>query len=207
MLLNSLSKSYEHFKDTMLLGRKSKISYEEVHSALKLKDSKSTAVKQPYPADESLYLKNNEKKRSRRKFQNKQENEKSEAGKETRSCHYCKKPAHLKKACFAWKLKQEQEKVGVVETANLMAQEVEAHEALNIHAGAATEEPWIMDFGCSFHICSHKCWFQNLGGSQGSIMLGNDWTCEVKGIGEIKLKMTNGGIKTLTEVRFRLSEI
>ena len=33
-------------------------------------------------------------------------------------------------------------------------------------------------------------------------MLGNDQVCEVKGIGEIKLKMSNGSIKIQTEVRF-----
>ena len=162
MLLNSLPKSYEHFKDAMLLGRESKIGYEEVHSALKLKDFQRAIVKQPDPAAESLYIKNNGKKGPKKKFT--QERDKSEGGKETRSCHYCKKPGHLKKACFAWKRKQEQEKLGGGETADL-AQEVEAPEALNIHDGAAIEESWIMDSGCSFHICSHKSWFHNFSSS------------------------------------------
>lgn len=125
MLLNSLpKKSYEHFKDAMLLGRESKISYEEVHSALKLKYSQKSALQLPDPGTESLYLKKNDKKESNKKFQKKQDKEKSESGKETRSCHYCKKPGHLKKACFAWKMKQEQEKLGGGETTDL-TQEVE----------------------------------------------------------------------------------
>ena len=40
MFLNSLPKSYDQFKDVILLGRDSKITYEEVHSALKLKESR-----------------------------------------------------------------------------------------------------------------------------------------------------------------------
>ena len=34
------------------------------------------------------------------------------------------------------------------------------------------------------------------------MILGNDQTCEVKGIGNIKLKVTNGNIKILTKVRY-----
>ena len=185
----------------MLLGRESKISYEEVDSALKLKDSQRSATKQAEPTAESLFLKNGEKKNSKKKFQKKQDKEKSDGGKETRSCHYCKKPGPLKKACFAWKRKQEQENGIGADTADV-AQEVEAPEALNVHSGTPIEESWIMDSGCTFHICSHKSWFQNLESCQGLVMLENDQTCEVKGIGEIRLKMINGSIKILTEVRF-----
>ena len=88
MLLNALPKSYEHFKDAMLLGRGSKITYEEVHSALKLKDFQRTTTKSSDPLAESLYMKHSEKKGKKKKFQKKQEKDKNEGGKETRSCHY-----------------------------------------------------------------------------------------------------------------------
>ena len=201
MLLNALPKSYEHFKDAMLLGRGSKITYEEVHSALKLKDSQRTTTKSSDLLAESLYMKHSEKKGKKKKFQKKQEKDKNEGGKETRSCHYCKKPGHLKKACFAWKRKQEQEKSSDAETADV-TQEVENPEALNVQGVNTIEESWIMDSGCTFHICSHKSWFQNLEISQGSVILGNDQTCEVKGVGSIKLKVMDGSIKVLTEVRY-----
>ena len=78
MLLNSLPNSYEHFKDARLLGRESKISYEEVHSALKLKDTQKSNAKQ---AAESLYLKHNQNKGFKKKSQKKQDKEKVEGGK------------------------------------------------------------------------------------------------------------------------------
>lgn len=99
MLLNSPPKSYENFKDALLLGRESKIIYEEVHSALKLKDPQRSTPKQADPAVESLYLKNNEKKGAKKKFQKKHEKEK-EGGKETKSCHYCKKTRPFEESLF-----------------------------------------------------------------------------------------------------------
>ncbi|KAL1535775.1 Retrovirus-related Pol polyprotein from transposon TNT 1-94 [Salvia divinorum] len=202
MLLNSLPKSYEHFNDVMLLGRESKISYEEVYSALKLRNSQKSTAKPLDPAAESLYLKNGGK-GLKKKYQKGQEKsgQGPEGRKETRSCHYCGKPGHLKKACFAWKRKQEHERGGGAETADVI-QEVEGPEALNVLAGAAIEEFWIMDSGCTFHICSHRSWFQNLEMSQGSVILGNDQTCEVKGIGDINLKVLDVSIKILMGVRY-----
>ena len=38
MLLNALPQSFEQFKDSILLGRDSKVTLEEVYSALKLKN-------------------------------------------------------------------------------------------------------------------------------------------------------------------------
>ncbi|KAL1558169.1 hypothetical protein AAHA92_08666 [Salvia divinorum] len=156
MLLNSLPKSYEHFNDAIVLGRESKICYEEVYSALKLKNSQKSTAKPLDPAAESLYLKNAGK-GLKKKYQKGQEKsgQGPEGRKETRSCHYCGKPGHLKKTCFAWKRKQEQERGGGAETADV-TQEVEGPEALNVLAGAAIEEFWIMDSGCTFHICSHR---------------------------------------------------
>ena len=52
MLLNSLPKSYDQFKDAILLGRDSKITYEEVHSALKLKEFQKRVVKLVDPVAE-----------------------------------------------------------------------------------------------------------------------------------------------------------
>ena len=50
---------------------------------------------------------------------------------------------------------------------------------------------------------SHREWFLNyrdIGG--GKVILGNNHACNIKGIGDIKLKMHDGIIKTLTAVRY-----
>ena len=51
--------------------------------------------------------------------------------KETRSCHWCKKLGHLKKDCYVWKRKQEENGGNVVNT-TLGVEEVETSVALNV---------------------------------------------------------------------------
>ena len=70
MLLNSLPKSYEQFKDAILLGRDSKITYEEVYSALKLKDFQNSSGKSIDSFGESLNVKATVKKfdKGKKKF-------------------------------------------------------------------------------------------------------------------------------------------
>ena len=111
MFLNSLPPSYEHFKDAMLLGRDSKISYEEVYSVLKLKEVQKTNSKTPDVLAESLNVKAEFKKNGKKKMQKKPLNDKRGYGKETRSCHYCKKPDHLKKNCWSWRRSKQRKKV------------------------------------------------------------------------------------------------
>ena len=63
---------------------------------------------------------------------------------------------------------------------------------------------WIMDSGCSFHMCPNKSWFYDMREASGSVLLGNNHVCNVRGIGMVKLKMHDGSIKMLSEVRYIL---
>ena len=63
----------------------------------------------------------------------------------------------------------------------------------------------MLDFGCSFHICPNKNWFKDFNANESSIVyMGNHNTCKVQGIGNITLKLHNGKIRLLTNVRFVL---
>ena len=59
-----------------------------------------------------------------------------------------------------------------------------------------------MDSGCSFHICHHIEWFENLQKSDGVVLLGNDQECRVIGVGSVRLKMADGSARVFSEVRF-----
>lgn len=59
-------------------------------------------------------------------------------------------------------------------------------------------DSWIMDFGCSFHICSHKAWFEGLIEADGFVLLGNNQVCAIKGIGNICFKVYDGSVALLT---------
>lgn len=154
ILLNALPSSFDHLKDVMLYGRETTITLEEVQCALKAKELQKSSLKQDVRSQALTVGKFKKKKKKEGSGGQKQKTQKgSENGrKETRTCHYCKKPGHLKKNCFSWKRKQEQDKDAGGETADV-AQEVEVAEALNV-SDVSVEESWIMDSACSFHICS-----------------------------------------------------
>ena len=119
--------------------------------------------------------------------------------KETRSCHYCKKPGHLKKNCFSWKKKQAEEEkeshtIDCVEATDVP-------EILNVMEGD-DRSSWIVDLGCSFHVCPVKEWYQELAEGEGSVLLGNNEVCKIRGVGSVSLKLDDGSIKVLTGVRY-----
>ena len=56
--------------------------------------------------------------------------------------------------------------------------------------------------GCSFHMTPHKEFFSTYEKVDGgSVTLGNDDTCKVVGIGSIAIKMHDGVIRVLNDVR------
>lgn len=62
MLLNSLSKSFENFKDTLLFGRKDQLSFEEIQTALKTKFLQMKSDKKAQTPSEGLNVKFNKNK-------------------------------------------------------------------------------------------------------------------------------------------------
>lgn len=80
-------------------------------------------------------------------------------------------------------------------------QEVENALALNIMEEMEGSS-WILDSGCSFHICSNIHWFHSISETAGSVVLGNNQICKIDGVGSIKLRLTDNSIKVLTEVRY-----
>ena len=66
-----------------------------------------------------------------------------------------------------------------------------------------TEENWLIDSGCSFHVCLRRELFSNFKELDHHIVrLGNGYACRVHGIGTIKLKLSNGVVKELVDVRY-----
>ena len=59
-----------------------------------------------------------------------------------------------------------------------------------------------MDSGCSIHMCPNAEFFEELDEAKGSVVLGNNQVCSIKGIGTIRFRMNDGSTKILSEVRF-----
>lgn len=57
----------------------------------------------------------------------------------------------------------------------------ESAEALIVHSGDICKE-WILDSGCSFHMCLNHTWLETLNLEDGGfVLLGNNRTCRIEG--------------------------
>jgi hypothetical protein len=60
----------------------------------------------------------------------------------------------------------------------------------------------ILDSGASHHIFPHRSWFTSYQVINGGVVLmGNNNPCKTIGVGSVKIKMFDGIIRTLTDVR------
>ncbi|KAL5547991.1 hypothetical protein UlMin_003222 [Ulmus minor] len=68
--------------------------------------------------------------------------------------------------------------------------------------GGSLTNSWILDSGCTYHMCPHKEWFCTYQPYDvGTVLMGNDASCKVIGIGTVKIKMHDGIVRTLGNVR------
>ncbi|KAG8478363.1 hypothetical protein CXB51_028111 [Gossypium anomalum] len=63
-------------------------------------------------------------------------------------------------------------------------------------------EEWILDSGCTFHMSPNRDWFTTYEiVSEGVVLMGNNASCKIAGVGTIKVKMFDGVVRTLSDVR------
>jgi hypothetical protein len=63
-------------------------------------------------------------------------------------------------------------------------------------------DSWLLDSACSFHVTSNRCWFDTYKSVYSCIVtMGNGAHCKITGIGSIKIKMFDGVVRTLCDVR------
>lgn len=61
---------------------------------------------------------------------------------------------------------------------------------------------WMLDSGASHHMCPNRKWFatyQSIDG--GTVLMGNNHACKIMGYGTIQIKMHDGALRTLMNVR------
>ncbi|KAK5795348.1 hypothetical protein PVK06_036610 [Gossypium arboreum] len=63
-------------------------------------------------------------------------------------------------------------------------------------------EEWILDSGCTFHMSPNRDWFTTYETvSEGVVLMGNNASYKIAGVGTIKIKMFHGVVRTLSDVR------
>jgi hypothetical protein len=61
---------------------------------------------------------------------------------------------------------------------------------------------WLLDSGVSSHMCLHRNWFSTYQSiDDGVVFMGNDFSCKIVGVGSVQIRMHDGSVRTLTDVR------
>jgi hypothetical protein len=116
----------------------------------------------------------------------------------------------LQKFCRLMKqdLEDKKNKKGSADSVNVVDGEFDDNEAyadvLSISLGKnSLIDSWVLDSACSYHICPNRMWFNTFKSCNAStVLVGNDARCKAIGLGTIKVKMFDGIVRILTNVRY-----
>ena len=123
-------------------------------------------------------------------------NSKNQKGKV--ECWNCGKKGHYKKDCYAAKKAGGK---GQEKDASVNISEDSLQDALILSLDST--ESWIVDSGASFHASPNKSVMQNfIQMDLGKVYLGDDEACSIDGKGDVDIKLSNGSIWKLKDVRY-----
>lgn len=115
------------------------------------------------------------------------------------TCWHCKKEGHLRKNCPSRK-KGHDGRMYKIDAANL-SDGYESGEGLIISKKSSRDE-WILDSGCTFHMTPRKELLMNFKQIKGgTVLMGNDQSCNIADIRSVKFKMWDGTHRILENVR------
>ncbi|KAL4304503.1 hypothetical protein GQ457_10G014750 [Hibiscus cannabinus] len=125
-------------------------------------------------------------------------------GRKTIHCYKCKEAGHMKRDCPKWKNQTKEKDDATAKTVNLVQNDNSDCSDGDMLSVSTTQlmDAWILDSGCSYHITSNREWFSTyMHVNCGSVYLGDDSCCNIVGIGEVRIRMYDGTIRTLCDVR------
>lgn len=189
LLLNAIPKKYEHFKDVMLYGRDQTITLEEVQSAVKAKELQRKLEGKEEGNGENLTAGGRTEKRDNKINKNKSRSKSAKGGGVSNStkgplkCFHCCKEGYFKRDCPD-KNKKHHEKSKDSGDVVVVYDGYDSADALAVGEDSELEKEWILDSGCSFHMCPNKRWFESFETIDGgSVLFGNNKAHKVIGIG------------------------
>ena len=113
---------------------------------------------------------------------------------------------HIKQECPKWKKRNTKNREGSSKSANVVEEgglESGDGDMLSVSSSCVhLTDSWIMNSTCSYHMMPHKHWFNTYRlVNSGYVMMGNDASCRIVGIENIIIKMFDGVIRMLCDVR------
>ncbi|KAH9805146.1 hypothetical protein KPL71_002341 [Citrus sinensis] len=191
LLLNSLPDEYDHLTTTLLHGKDS-VTFDAVCSALYNSETRKKDRKDHRDTvAEALTARG----RSQSRKPGKRNKSKGRPAKD--ECAFCREKGHWKKNC------PKLQKGKATSDACVAEHDEESDFSLVGMTLICHSDEWILDSGCTYHMCPNKGWFSNFKELDGGVVfMGNDNACKTMGIGTIQLKNHDGSIQVLTDVRY-----
>ncbi|KAG6418890.1 hypothetical protein SASPL_121096 [Salvia splendens] len=120
-------------------------------------------------------------------------------------CFGCGKKGHLKRDCWNKKKGGEHEKSNAqscVASASDDGEVLYGEVSTQAEGRKAYSDVWLLDSGATWHMTPRREWFHKYECIPGgSVYMGNDQALEIAGVGTIKIKMFDGTVRTIQDVR------
>nr|GFC89427.1 zinc finger, CCHC-type [Tanacetum cinerariifolium] len=199
LLLTSLPASYEHFMDTLLYGREA-LTLEDMMATLNSKEIKERS-KAKGDDGQGLYVRGRTDHRDSRQSWGKS---RSKSQGRILKCYICQSEDHLKRKCpknnckkstgYVKKDEQPSSSGSTYDDSKvMMVMSAQAHALLD----------WIMDSECSYHMTPMLgILFDFLECDGGSVQLGDNEECKIRGIGKVRVKLKDMSSFVLHNVRY-----
>ncbi|KAG8362995.1 hypothetical protein BUALT_BualtUnG0016000 [Buddleja alternifolia] len=186
-----------NFKETLLYGRET-LSLDEVQAALNSRELNQRNEEKGQTQAEGLNVRGRSEKRDSKK---KEKKSRSKSRSRKIECYHCHKEGHIRRLCPD-RLKKNAEKNKEQADVAVASDGYESADVLTV-SNNNSENEWILDSGCTFHMTPNRGWFDEFTKLEGgSVLLGNNKSCKVQGIGSVRIKMFNGIEKVLKQVRY-----
>ncbi|KAG8491630.1 hypothetical protein CXB51_014990 [Gossypium anomalum] len=215
ILLCLLPPSYLTFRGTILYSRES-LTVDEVYDSLTSYDKMKHLVVKLDSQGESLiahgrqdWNADNDRGRTQERNPRSKSKGRSKSSNRGKTCNFCKKKWHIKSECY--KLQNKIKREAANQKGKQLENSGEADVIEDYSDGelivasvndSKVSEEWILDSGCTFHMSPNRDWFITYETvSKGVVLMGNNASCKIADVGTIKVKMFDGVVRTLSDVR------
>ncbi|KAG8478786.1 hypothetical protein CXB51_028618 [Gossypium anomalum] len=207
--------SYSTFRAIILYSRES-LAVDEVYDSLTSYDKMKHLLVKPDSQGENLITRgrqyrNADNNRGKTQEQNPHSKSKgrSKSSNRGKTCNFCKKKGYIKSECYKLQNKIKREAANQKGKQPENSGEADIVEDYNDGELLVTSvndskvsEGWILDSGCTFHMSPNWDWFTTYETvSECVVLIGNNASCKIIGVGTIKVKMFDGVVRTLSDVR------
>ncbi|GJW87534.1 retrovirus-related pol polyprotein from transposon TNT 1-94 [Tanacetum coccineum] len=201
LLLTSLPASYEHFVDTLLYGHEA-LTLEDVMATLNSKEIKERSKAKGYDG-EGLYLRGRTDRKDSRQSGGKS---RSKSRGRRLKCYICQSEDHLKRNCPKNNRKKSTSYIKKDDQPSSSGLIYDDSEVMTVMSAEALLD-LIIDSGCSYHMTPRlDILFDFLECDGGSVWLGNNRDCKIRGIGKVRVQLRDGSSFVLNNVRY-ISEL